>query len=51
MDLPATTMAAGRPSNETGPQPDRIVFDQRGYIVLYRASTVAPAGLSHAAGR
>jgi hypothetical protein len=51
MDLPATTMAAGRPSSEIGPQPGGIVFDQRGYIVLRRASTVARAGLSQAAGR
>ena len=83
MDLLATTtMAAGRPPGETGPQPVttvadvaqvefsfgstaaekqrvavlrqhgyRSVFDQRGYIVLHRASTVARAGLSRAAGR
>jgi hypothetical protein len=50
MDLPATTMAAGRPSSETGPQPDRIVFDQRGYIAGHRASPVARAELSQAAG-
>jgi hypothetical protein len=51
MDLPATTMAAGRPSGETGSQPDRIVFDQRGCIVLHRASTLARAGLSQVVGR
>ena len=50
MDLPATTMAAGRPLDETGPEPDRIAFGQRGYIVLHRASTVVRAGLSQAAG-
>jgi hypothetical protein len=50
MDLPATTMAAGRPPDETGPQPDRIVFDQPGYSVLYRASAVTRAGLAQAAG-
>jgi hypothetical protein len=49
MDLSATTMAAGRP-DETGPQPNRIVFDQPGYSVLHRASAVTRAGLSQAAG-
>jgi hypothetical protein len=49
MDLPATTPAAG-PPDETGPQPDRIVFDQPGYSVLHRASAVIRAGLSRAAG-
>jgi hypothetical protein len=51
MDLPASTMAAGRPSSETGSRPDRIVFSQRGCIVLHQASRLARAGLSQVVGR